>query len=116
MDEQADVPASRDIRSLTVDSARTEIRRSNKSIDVYPVLVYSLSMSSDHQATIDRLAIPVIHVGDTVEVLLSTHRATVLGTGTVQRISYEFSEPLYWIAGFPCARTASVLRQVQRSC
>ncbi len=57
MDEQADVPASRDIRSLTVDSARTEIRRSNKSIDVYPILVYSLYMSSDQQATIDRLSV-----------------------------------------------------------
>jgi hypothetical protein len=57
-------------------------------------------------------------VGDMVDVLLACHlpkRETVMGTGRIHRISQGSSgDTLYWIEGFPMARTSGVLRLVQR--
>jgi hypothetical protein len=55
-----------------------------------------------------------LEVGDTVDVLQAARLPVeyLIGTGTIRRITESASgERLYWIAGFPMARTASVLRK-----
>jgi hypothetical protein len=59
-------------------------------------------------------------VGDTVEVLRACRLPQVeevLGRGTVERITNDtapLSEWLYWVGGFPCARSSRELRLVLR--
>lgn len=57
-------------------------------------------------------------VGDIVDVLRSVRLPIedVLATGTVERITEasDGNETLYWVSGFPCAKTARCLRLVQR--
>jgi len=58
---------------------------------------------------------PTFDVGDMVVVLNACRLPKVeqsIGTGAIDRITYQSSdgEPLYWISGFPMARSARVLR------
>lgn len=52
-------------------------------------------------------------VGDRVTVVWAILRDMPIGTGTIERITYQSSDgtPLYWVSGFSCARTADVLRK-----
>jgi hypothetical protein len=49
-------------------------------------------------------------VGDRVEVLRASRRDNVIGVGVIERITGSNDTPLYWVSGFPMARTADVLR------
>jgi hypothetical protein len=64
-------------------------------------------------------AVPVRFLeGDTVDVLRACRLPAVeevIQTGRIARVDVRpDGEPLYWIAGLPVARTAGVLRLVQR--
>jgi hypothetical protein len=55
-------------------------------------------------------------VGDRVKVLQSVRPVErVRGIGTILRITAGHAEPLYWIEGFPCARTARELRMAEEA-
>lgn len=58
-------------------------------------------------------------VGDEVQVLRAAHLPkfeVVAGTGLIERITHtRDGAPLYWVRGFPCGRSADVLRLVRRA-
>lgn len=49
-------------------------------------------------------------VGDRVEVLKASNHSRVLGVGTITEVREVSGVRLYVIGGWPCARTADVLR------
>ena len=59
------------------------------------------------------VAAPRFMVGDSVDVLSAIRlpQEHVTHTGTVERVDGE----LYWVSGVPCARSAKVLRLIQRA-